>query len=542
MLCPWEAPTYLIFSSNVPTLLYYSHFIAILAAILFAVALIPKLKESRPARWFLVSILFFIIWTAIDVLLWASNRPDLVLFYWNLQVLLEMLIFSSAFYFAYAFITGKGLRFVNSLAISILILPVLILLPTEHILIGIDTAYCNAIETDFLFYYVYAFEILLSLAVLFVSVREMFRNKPRALEIGIFTGGVAVYLLAFSSGNIIGSITEDWVLAQVGLFGMPIFIGVLAYTAVKFQAFNVKLFGAQALIVALWLLTLSQLFIRTIENIRLIVLVNLVLFTVLGFLLIRSVRSEIRQRERVEELAKDLAAANDRLKELDQMKSEFLSIASHQLRAPITAIRGYAANINEGAYGVVPPHLKEPLDVVQESSRLMASSIEDYLNISRIEQGRMKYEKSTFDLADLAKKVVNELQPVAAKKQLTLTANSPEDLMVTADVGKIKQVLSNLIDNAIKYTPTGSVTVTVDSANGKARVTIVDTGIGIAPEEIGILFEKFKRARGANKVNTTGTGLGLFVAKQLVEGHGGTVRVESEGTGKGTHFIVELPL
>ncbi|MEK7510798.1 MAG: HAMP domain-containing sensor histidine kinase [Patescibacteria group bacterium] len=231
----------------------------------------------------------------------------------------------------------------------------------------------------------------------------------------------------------------------------------------------------------------------------------------------------------------------DNLAEIDRLKDEFLSIAAHQLRAPITAIRGYASNIRDGSYGPIPEYLQEPLRVIQDSSRLMANSIEDYLNISRIEQGRMKYERSVFDLTALAGTVVNELTPVATKRGLTISLATPEPLSIKADIGKMKQVLTNLIDNAIKYTENGSVTVAVEKRGKQARVTISDTGIGIAEDEIGHLFVKFTRARDANRVNTTGTGLGLYVAKQLVEGNGGKIWVESAGLEKGSRFIFELP-
>jgi len=238
-----------------------------------------------------------------------------------------------------------------------------------------------------------------------------------------------------------------------------------------------------------------------------------------------------------------LANANDRLKELDQLKSEFLSIASHQLRAPLTAIRGYASLVLQGDYGAPPETLKEPLSRIAESARVMASSIEDYLNISRIEQGRLKYEMAPVALGDLAKRVSDELRPVAAQRGLELNFTAPaEEVTASADVGKIKQVISNLVDNAIKYTEKGSITVSVEKKEAMARITVSDTGVGIPKEEIGNLFSKFTRARDANKVNTTGTGLGLYVAKQLVEGHKGKIWIESEGAGKGTRFIVELPL
>lgn len=172
---------------------------------------------------------------------------------------------------------------------------------------------------------------------------------------------------------------------------------------------------------------------------------------------------------------------------------------------------------------------------------MMATSIEDYLNISRIEQGRMKYEKSEFDLAHLVETVVQELGPIASKKDLALSATPSEDVMVRADIGKIKQVIVNIVDNAIKYTEKGGIKVAVEKDTEHVRIVVSDTGVGIPADEIAILFDKFTRARGANKVNTTGTGLGLYVAKQLVAGHNGKAWAESDGAGKGSRFIIELP-
>ncbi len=229
------------------------------------------------------------------------------------------------------------------------------------------------------------------------------------------------------------------------------------------------------------------------------------------------------------------------LAELDRLKTEFLSVATHQLRAPITAIRGYTANMADGSYGPVPPYLTEPLSIIEESARLMVNSIEDYLNISRIEQGRMKYEKSSFDLTKLATEVVEEFKPVATHKGIAISAAPGEPVSIYADVGKIKQVITNLVDNAIKYTKQGSVTVTVSKEGPIARLVVQDTGVGISADEAPKLFSKFTRARNANKVNTTGTGLGLYVVRQLTEGNGGKVWIESEGTGKGSRFVVELP-
>lgn len=398
--------------------------------------------------------------------------------------------------------------------------------------------------------YTYSVSLVIFIWLVFLSIRHYFSLAKNERGQALFASiGVILFLLSFSIATLVASIAnffqsspDTFALEQYGYFGMTIFIAFLTYAIVQFKAFNIKMIAAQALVAALIVLIGSQFFF--IQNPINYILngITLVLVLGFGFLLVKSVEREVEQREHLEVLTKQLETANDRLKELDRLKSEFLSIASHQLRAPITAIRGYASNIVDGSYGPVPENLKEPLDTMQETTRLMTNSIEDYLNISRIEQGRMKYEKSQFDVADLAKKVVNELMPVANAKKISLSSVIPEDLMITADIGKIKQVITNLTDNAIKYTKQGEVKVSVEKADDKARIVISDTGVGISPEDIGGLFEKFKRARGANQVNTTGTGLGLYVAKQLVEGHGGTVKAESDGEGKGSRFIVELPV
>ena len=168
--------------------------------------------------------------------------------------------------------------------------------------------------------------------------------------------------------------------------------------------------------------------------------------------------------------------------------------------------------------------------------------IEDFLNITRIELGRMKYEFVTLNFKELAEKVVNDQQSAAKQKGVVLNYHAEGGkYTINADPGKINQVISNLIDNAIKYTPAGAVDVTVNDGKGVVRLAVKDSGVGIPAEVMSKLFEKFVRADDAGKINYAGTGLGLYVAKQMVEAHKGKIWAESEGAGKGSTFIVELP-
>jgi signal transduction histidine kinase len=330
------------------------------------------------------------------------------------------------------------------------------------------------------------------------------------------------------------------------LFGMPVFVALLGYILVRYQTFQVKLLATEALMAGQLILLFSLLSVRTIESAQVIAIVTILFFASLGVLLIKSVRSEVKQRQEIELLADNLEQTNERLKIVDQQKSEFVSIASHQLRSPLTAIRGYTSMMLDGNFGTPPPEMKEPITRIHESAKLMALSIEDFLNVSRIESGNIKYNCADFNLAEQARHIVDDLRSEATKAGLLLLFKS--DLTgpgtVFADAGKSQQILHNLINNAMKYTPKGTITVYVHDhkAINMLIVDVIDTGIGISKETIDGLFQKFTRARNANHVNINGTGLGLFVSRAMARSMGGDITIHSEGEGKGSKFTLTLPL
>ncbi len=237
-----------------------------------------------------------------------------------------------------------------------------------------------------------------------------------------------------------------------------------------------------------------------------------------------------------------LTVANDKLKELDKKKTEFVSIASHQLRSPLTAIKGYSSLLLEGSFGELNDKAREAVDRVFQSSQKLVLVIEDFLNISRIELGTMRYEWSDFDLRETVEAIVKDMRPMVEKNQLAFSFDYDTNLkyLVHADAGKISQVVSNLIDNATKYTKTGSIRVRLEKKVDRVRLVVEDTGVGIAQDTMPLLFAKFSRASDAGKTNIAGTGLGLYVAKEIVAAHKGKIWAESDGPGQGSRFIVEL--
>jgi len=259
--------------------------------------------------------------------------------------------------------------------------------------------------------------------------------------------------------------------------------------------------------------------------------------------LIKSVKKEVEQKEHLEILAKKLKTANKKLKKLDEAKTEFLSITSHQLRTPLSSIKGYLSMIIDGDFGKFTKHQNEALGRVYSEVERLIRLVQVFLNVSRIESGRLKIANIDFDMQKLIDDVIESLKQSAKNKGLKLIyKHGKEPLMYKGDPDKIKDVVVNLVDNAIKYTQKGKIWVESYLKDEKLVVEVHDTGIGIESSYASNLFEKFSRAKGIAQIDASGTGLGLFIVKKIIEGHHGSIRAESEGKGKGTTFIFELPL
>lgn len=252
----------------------------------------------------------------------------------------------------------------------------------------------------------------------------------------------------------------------------------------------------------------------------------------------------LRLYQELQEVNDKLKKANDELKQLDQVKSEFMSIASHQLRTPLSGIMGYLSMLVEGDYGGFSKDQMTVLQNVLDASRRMIRLVNVFLNITRIEAGRFKLNRTKVEFPALITSVANELAVPAKTKGIKLTFEKPTEHIPTlwVDQDKFTDVILNLVDNAIKYTEEGSIAVRIRTHKESLRVEVQDTGVGIIKEQAKNLFNKFVRGSGIARIQPDGSGLGLFIAKKIVEAHAGQIWVESEGEGKGSTFILEIPL
>ena len=266
-------------------------------------------------------------------------------------------------------------------------------------------------------------------------------------------------------------------------------------------------------------------------------------------------RFNITLKEEVDRATNKLSSANRRLLELDKLKDEFVSMASHELRTPMVSIRNYVWMVLNGKGGKVNPKQREYLRRAYDSTSRLSRLVNSMLNLSRIESGRVILSVEQADIRKVIKDVITEIGMRADKAGIKLTLRqkvegekSGEAVQlpsVLIDIDKIKEVLINLIGNSLKFTPAGgSITGTLTVGKQFVKVGITDTGVGLNDEQIPKLFQKFSMLRESYSSNATmaqGTGLGLYICKSIIELHGGKIWIESEGAGKGSTFFFTIP-
>lgn len=239
----------------------------------------------------------------------------------------------------------------------------------------------------------------------------------------------------------------------------------------------------------------------------------------------------------------ELSRANEKLQQLDRMKSEFVALVTHQLRTPLSGIKWSLSMLLGGEMGDLTPEQRTYLLKTYESNERMIDLINDLLQADRLESGTMRFSFQPTQLLDLIDNILTEMNPLAEHKKLRLVYESREDVpLLSIDPQNMRVVMQNLLENAIKYTPTGgTVAIAVRNKGTRVEVAVKDSGIGIPNEHQKSIFQRFFRAPNAVLTETVGSGLGLYIVKNIIDHHKGTISFTSEA-GKGTIFTITLPI
>jgi signal transduction histidine kinase len=549
----------LFWGSEVRTIVYYSHIIPIVLSVALGVFIFIKARYNLFSKVFLAFIISFSLWLIFDLIAWNASDYNLIYAAWAILDYLEIVFYVLGLYFALVFVRQIGISKLAKFLLFMLTLVPLVITLRGGSVAGFNQPFCEAFNNEFLGIYKLVVEGII-LAIILGFMAMPFIKKlpwPRKKAELIVLGSMFIFLATFGVTEYVASITGNYEMNLYSLFLLPVFIVAIIYAVFELDIFNFQLLSTQYLVFGLIILSGGQLFFVSSSTDRLMTILTLGLTIGLSIILYRNLRRESAQRIRIEKLSfaledsnskleganSKLEVANNKLKDLDKLKTEFLSLAAHQLRSPLTAIKGYTSMLLSGDFGTVGVKQKEAINRVFESSIHLSKVVEDLLNVSKIEAGGMKYEMAPFDLEKAVKDLATDLSVTAEKKGLKLTFDTDKKspYNMTGDMEKLRQVVLNVIDNAIKYTEKGSISVMLskDEAAGMYKVAVTDTGMGISAEEKEKLFQKFSRGAGG-KTNTGGSGLGLYLAKTIAEAHKGHVVIDSPGVGLGSTFSIEL--
>lgn len=541
----------------VRTIVFYSHLIPVSLSLILGFFVFFKAKFNLFSRVFLIFIIAFSIWLISDVLAWNSNNFYLIYTTWSFLVYIEIIFYVLGIYFAIISFKKTDISNMSKIFLFLLTIPPFIITIMGHSVTGFSQPLCEASNNNFLDIYKLVTEIILLLILLFYILKSLIqknsfkKNKANLIVLG----SMFLFLAIFGITEYVSAITGIYEYNLYSLFLLPVFLLVIIYGVFELDIFHFNILGTQYLVVGLVILITGQLFFVNGGTDRLLTIITVIISVALSIILFRNLKRESDQRIHIEKLSIELEqsktrledfnlkleTANDKLKSLDRLKTEFVSLASHQLRSPLTAIKGYTSMLLEGDYGEINKEARETIERVMESSNNLTIVVEDLLNISKIESGGMKYEMIEFDLGEIIRHISKELSITAESKGLKLICNTSDKdtYFINGDKDKIRQVIINLIDNSMKYTPKGEIAIGIKKEENKIILSIKDTGVGVDSEAKKNIFEKFSRGDGA-KLNASGSGLGLYLVKEIVKAHKGRVWVDSEGLGKGSTFFVEF--
>ncbi len=501
--------------------------------------------------------------------------------------------FTFFFSFSFYFPVKKHLNYLFSLFIWIgcFILNLAILFTNflikgiEHKPYGFDLIYNSLGFNIFLSFF------LLCVAIsIFNFIRSYIKiNKSQKLQIQyLFLGFILLVFSIIGSNIILPIIINSEAFYRLGSYSVIFFVGFTTYAIVRHELMDIKVVLTEVLVGIIGIILFAQIFVSRslIEYIARTVFFLIVAF--FGYLLVKSVLNEIKRREEMAQMAEKLRKANERLKELDKLKDEFLNITSHELGTPLSGIEGYLSMIIDEGMGKLDKKAVGFVKRAYESSQRMARLIRDLLNVSRIEQKRLVINKKPYNLEKLTEDAVNDLSFSAKEKGIELKYEKPFDSSNTLkasstqskplpkvfiDPDRIREVILNLINNAIKFTEKGTVAVEVKPVQSKSqevlnginhskfkvqsskfkvedkkiskpkyiKFSVADTGHGISKEDLAHIFEKFYRGSIKASKSTQGTGLGLYICQGIIELHNGKIWAESE-LGKGSRFSFILPI
>jgi signal transduction histidine kinase len=539
-----------IFNTEIaPPLLYYSYIpIAILLLIIGILIFLKNKKSTINIIFFLISLNFVLI-ILNEIIQWIAIPLNVINFSWQMVILLESFLYILYIYLVYVFVNNKDFEFKHKLILFLLFLPIIIFLPTHLNISNMDVYECNG-KYGILIFYNYFLQFLSIVTITFIYIRKnksLINNDLNKKRIKSLTMGTLFFLVAYSLLAFYSDITLFYEINLFGPLAKLIFLLFLAYLIIKFNTFKIKILTPQVLVWLLIFLNFSILFIQEISYIKIIVSITILISIIIGWVLIVSVKKIEKQRI-------ELDIANDQ-------QTNLLHFITHQIKAYLTKSRNIYSALLESDYVKVDPETKKYVEIGFESDTKGVETVQNILHASDLKKGVIEFQKIEFDMLKLLKNTVENLKQNAEMKGLKIIEHYQEDNFIfSGDELRIGEVFKNLIDNSIRYTQEGNITISLSKHKniknnnvtkiiGKnknpnlnyIRFIIKDTGIGLDEHDKKVLFRQGGKGKDSSAYNIDSTGYGLFIVKSIIVEHDGKISVQSAGRDRGTTFTIDFP-
>ena len=522
-----------------PSLLYYSYLPVIILMFLFGLIVYRNRTLAQP----LPNILFFALSVIFSVFLlneivqWIAVPTAWVHLAWELSPLLQALMMIVLMYFVSVFVNQKDISYARKVFFALLLVPVLFFLPTKLNMISFDLSNCLS-NIGPLFYYVYVLQGLTAFFIAVTCLKKYFSSQDRLEKNKILylMIGAVTFVLVFSVSDILGELTRVYEINLIGPIGMLTLVGFLTYIIVKYQAFNVKVLSAQALVWGLIFFIGAQFFfIRNPVNYFLNGFTFIVTL-IFGNYLVNSVRREVEQREY-------LATLNWELQDLNKQRENLVHLITHKVKGSFTRTKYIFAEMVDGSFGKLDGMMLKMARRGLESDAEGIHTVDLVLNAFNLGSGAVKYDMKPMELKKVVQEVMSEKGARIKEKGLAITLDAKDaEYPLVGDAFWLKEVMNNFVENALRYSMHGTIQIKLEKKAKSILLSVKDEGVGLLEDDKKGLFTEGGRGKDSLRMNVDSTGYGLFSVKVIVEAHKGRVWAESEGRDKGSTFYAEIPL
>ncbi|MEK7480006.1 MAG: HAMP domain-containing sensor histidine kinase [Patescibacteria group bacterium] len=521
------------------SLALYSHLIPAIAAFVLGFFAYVRAPSRLKAAFFFCFSLAFAAWLLGDVVVWTANSYHLVAALWAPLDLLEITFFLLLFGFVYVDLFPKKLpQWFNPALLIAAGIPFILTVLGKSVY-ELNQPVCEMLNNRFLEDYKLLLEIVVLSGTLILGLMRIVAvhgDRTERIRIALVTLSVFLFMGIFGGSEYYANTTYVYEVHLYALFTLPIFILLLTIAITSYSTFRLGDAAVKTLFYVFLVLAGTQFFFVQDMTGFLLAAMSFGVVLTLGVMLFRLSEREIAQRHLIEKQEQELEVVN-------KQQENLLHFISHEIKGYLTKSEAGFASIVEGDYGTISEQLTGMAKGALADVRKGVRMVMEILDASNLKKGTVGYKMQSFDLRAAVVDTVEHLKPTAEQKHIGIktTIDTKGDFVLNGDEEKIRQhVLRNLIDNAIRYTPSGNIEVTLTDGD-KLRFSVKDSGVGITPEDMKLLFTEGGHGKDSMKVNVHSTGYGLFIAKQIVEAHKGKIWAESEGTGKGSRFVIELP-